>query len=472
MVFDGTIHIQPSFLWTDVLIYILLLSIITFALWAAKYKHWREPWIRVCQRKLGMIAFVILIAYSLIALLDSIHFQIISQRDNTIANQSVQSLLDVLLRPLGEQQESTYSAPFALFSSVKTTTFDNGVAKSFYPRLNYAAPYLKNPADKTQDILKKAASGLAVGMLINLIIATVIIFFIARRQKLSFYRVFNWILKGRGGSTAWREILITLSVIILVASFIKSVSPYYHVFGTDKVGNDILFETIKSIRTGLVIGTLTTLVMLPFAILFGTEAGYFGGWRDDVIQYTYTTLSSVPAVLLISAAVLSLQVFIANHTSLFPTLESRADARLLSLCVILGITSWTSLCRLLRAETLKLREMDYVKAAYAMGVKNLKIIWRHIIPNVLHIILITVVLDFSALVLAEAVLSYVGVGVDPITPSWGNMINSGRLDLAREPVVWWPLLAAFIFMFILVLSANLFADAVRDAFDPRSRNEI
>ena len=92
---------------------------------------------------------------------------------------------------------------------------------------------------------------------------------------------------------------------------------------------------------------------------------------------------------------------------------------------------------------------------------------RHILPNVMHIILITVVLDFSALVLTEAVLSYVGVGVDPTTLSWGNMINSARLELAREPLVWWPLVAAFVFMFTLVLAANLFADTVRDAFDPR-----
>ena len=95
------------------------------------------------------------------------------------------------------------------------------------------------------------------------------------------------------------------------------------------------------------------------------------------------------------------------------------------------------------------------------------ILGRHILPNVLHIVLIIVVLDFSGLVLAEAVLSYVGVGVDPSTISWGNMINGARLELAREPIVWWSLVAAFVFMFTLVLSANLFADAVRDAFDPR-----
>jgi peptide/nickel transport system permease protein len=143
--------------------------------------------------------------------------------------------------------------------------------------------------------------------------------------------------------------------------------------------------------------------------------------------------------------------------------------RLLFLCMILGVTSWTGLCRLLRGETLKLREVDYIQAAHAFGVGNLTIIVRHILPNVMHIVLIAVVLDFSSLVLAEAVLSYINIGVDPSMISWGNMINGARLEMAREPIVWWSLVAAFIFMFGLVLSANLFSDAVRDGFDPRLR---
>lgn len=240
-----------------------------------------------------------------------------------------------------------------------------------------------------------------------------------------------------------------------------------HIFGTNKIGQDVFYESIKSIRTGLLIGTLTTFFMLPFALFFGTIAGYFGGFIDDAIQYLYTTLSSIPGVLLITAMVLVMQVFISNHPQLFPTIADRADARLLSLCFILGITSWASLCRLLRAETLKLREQDFVTASIAMGARRLPIIIRHILPNVMHIVIITIVLDFSGLVLAEAVLSYVGVGVDPTTASWGNMINTSRLELAREPMVWWPLLAALVFMFFLVLAANLFADGVRDAFDPR-----
>lgn len=242
-----------------------------------------------------------------------------------------------------------------------------------------------------------------------------------------------------------------------------------HIFGTNKIGQDVFYESIKSIRTGLLIGTLTTIFMLPFALFLGTIAGYFGGLIDDAIQYLYTTLSSIPGVLLITAMVLVMQVVISNHPNLFPTIADRADARLLTLCFILGITSWASLCRLLRAETLKLREQDFVMASVAMGAKKMPIIIRHILPNVMHIVIITIVLDFSGLVLAEAILSYVGVGVDPTTASWGNMINTSRLELAREPMVWWPLCAALIMMFFLVLSANLFSDAVRDAFDPRVR---
>jgi len=219
------------------------------------------------------------------------------------------------------------------------------------------------------------------------------------------------------------------------------------------------------------LGTLTTLVMLPLAIIFGILAGFFGGWVDDVIQYIYTTLNAIPGVLLIAASILMVQVYMAGHEQAFTSIIVRADTRLLFLCLILGVTNWTGLCRLLRAETLKLREMEYVQAARALGVKQGMILFRHILPNVMHIVLISVVLDFSSLVLAEAVLSYINIGVDPTTYSWGNMINGARLEMAREPIVWWSLSAAFLFMFTLVLAANLFADTVQDAFDPRRSAE-
>jgi peptide/nickel transport system permease protein len=267
----------------------------------------------------------------------------------------------------------------------------------------------------------------------------------------------------------WWSMLLTAGTLLAIIGPALALCTGYHVLGTDKVGQDVLYLALKSIRTGLVIGTVTTLVLLPFAVTLGIMAGYFRGWIDDLIQYLYTTINSIPGVLLIAAAVLLMQVYVDQHPELFPTSAQRADLRLLFLCMILGLTSWTGLARLLRGEALKLRELEYIQAAQAFGVRDARIIGRHILPNVMHIVLISLVMDFSGLVLAEAVLSYVGVGVDPSMISFGTMINAARLEMSREPVVWWALAAAFVFMFVLVLAANLFADAVRDAFDPRVR---
>jgi len=227
--------------------------------------------------------------------------------------------------------------------------------------------------------------------------------------------------------------------------------PGSHLLGTDKTGQDVLCKTLKSVRTGLIVGGLTTLIAVPFAILFGVVAGFFGGWIDDAVQYVYSTLASVPWVLLVVAFML---VF---------------GQGLVQLCVVMGLTGWVSLCRVLRGEAMKLREREFVQAALALGVSRLRVIWKHIVPNVMHLVLISVVLRFSGLVLAEAVLSYIGVGVGPDTQSWGSMIDQARSELGRDPVVWWSLAAAFAAMFALVLTANLFGDAVRDALDPRLR---
>ena len=235
--------------------------------------------------------------------------------------------------------------------------------------------------------------------------------------------------------------------------------PGKHLLGTDRVGTDVLYMAVKGTRTGMVLGAFTTLLVIPFAILFGVVAGYFGGWVDDVIQYIYTVLSSIPALLRIVA-------FMIIVDTKFPQVS-----RLFALCLIMGITSWTGLCRVLRGETLRLRETEFIQACEAMGVSRFRIILLHIVPNVMHIVLITAVLSFSGRVLAEAVLTYIGIGVGADTYSWGTMINNARLELARDPIVWWNLFAAFIFMLGLVLPANLFGDALRDALDPRLRTQ-
>ncbi len=458
-------------LWTDALIFLLVLAISIYAVYAQSKTHLLEPWRYVLKRPLALSALVILLAYVVVGLLDSIHFREALESTDGIETKSysgeVISIFDVLTSTLKNRQEKSYSAPFATHLYVKETIETNDGIVREYPRLTFGGAHLTDTAnDRSLDIAVLSVIGIIKGILFWLGFLGLTVFYMAGWRKHKFKAQLQIVLQAERFAP-YRVVFVTLGFLVLFVFFAMEFADKYHILGTDKVGQDVLYLAVKSIRTGLVIGTLTTLIMLPFAVALGVIAGHFGGWVDDVVQYIYTTLSSIPGVLLIAAAILSLQVYIANNPDMYETILERADLRLLFLCIILGITSWTGLCRLLRGETLKLRELEYVHAAKAFGVGNTKIITKHILPNVMHIVLIIVVLDFSSLVLAEAVLSYVGVGVDPITISWGNMINSARLEMAREPVVWWSLVAAFIFMFVLVLSANLFSDAVRDAFDPK-----
>ncbi len=465
--------VKPVILWTDVLLFLLAGVVVVTVLYARRREHLRAPWRFVRRSRLGMAALVILAAYIAIGLIDSVHFRLPLPNPagaTTVAEYSTEvvSLLDVLIWPLKTRVEKSYSAPFATHLYAKETIErPDGTQTRDFPRLQFGGAHLADPQhDRGRDLAFTAASGLLRGFVAWVALLGAIAFGLARRDGAGWPETLARILRGHS-NTPWAVILSTLGVLLVVAFVTGDLAAKYHVFGTDKVGTDVLYLSLKSIRTGIVIGTVTTLIMLPFAVLLGIMAGYFRGWVDDVIQYLYTTLSSIPGVLLIAAAILILQAYMATHPDAFDTTAVRADARLLFLCAILGVTSWTSLCRLLRGETLKLREVEYVQAARASGAGSPTIILRHLLPNVMHIVLITVTLDFSGLVLAEAVLSYVGVGVDPSTISWGTMINSARLEMAREPMVWWSLAAAFAFMFTLVLAANLFSDVVRDAFDPR-----
>ena len=460
----------PVILWTDVLVYILLLAVI-FAFFYIKHKpHLRASWLLILQSKRGVISIIILLSYTTIGLLDSIHFRpLLDKHDNITEKKQyatqVLSVLDVITSPLRQEAEKTYSAPLATRSFVREMVIaEDGSRHYDYPRLEFAGVHLVDEQDKWLDIATTIISGSLLAFILWLLLCIIIMGVITRGERLLDKKKRIIAISHHYPLST---LLLMLALILLVTCNLSMLSMNYHVFGTDKVGTDVLYQTLKSVRTGLAIGTLTTLIMLPIALIMGIVAGFFGGLIDDVIQYIYTTLNSIPGVLLVAAFVLMLQVYITNHPEHFTSVMQQADIRLLFLCIILGITSWTGLCRILRGETLKLREAEYVLAAKALGVSNIGILWRHILPNLMHIVLMTIVLDFSGLVLAEAVLSYVGVGVDPSMISWGNMINSARLEMARDPIVWWSLSAAFIFMFVLVLAANLFADVVRDAFDPR-----
>lgn len=436
-------------LWTDALIFILISVAVILFFSLRKKQHFVRPWQKVSHSRTGMVSLVFLAFFLSIGLLDSLHFKPSDVRSNEII-----SVLDSWASHLREYQEKSYSAPFSAYLYSKELIVQAGKESYWgYPRLQYGGSHLHRvEAEKVQDILVKGLTGFAKGTGIIILL----------------FCCYHWFFRQKFFSQKTINVVFTSLFFLSTLSYsLVELSGYYHVLGTDKVGEDVFYQAIKSIRTGLVIGSLTTLIMLPLAIVFGILAGFFRGWVDDIIQYIYTTLNSIPGVLLIAASILMVQVYMANHQAEFTSLVARADMRLLFLCLILGVTSWTGLCRMLRAETLKLREMEYVQAARALGVPRYRILSRHILPNVMHIVFISVVLDFSSLVLAEAVLSYVNIGVDPTTYSWGNMINGARLEMAREPIVWWSLTASFVFMFSLVLAANLFADTVRDAFDPR-----
>jgi len=463
------------FLYTDVLVFVLVAAFAVFFFYARRHEHLRAPWRQILGRRIAMASAVVLLSFVFIGLADSIHYkQAVSKKDDgsIVYSAETVSLFDRLVLPLKTRVEKTYSAPFAtqLYAKENIEKNDGNVTRDYPPLLYGGAHLVSLQRSVGTDVLIRISYAVLKSVPIMVLVVLLVAWKLSSGNKLGFNGNLLQILRGQH-TVPWRSILGAVAVILLLVMLGVELTPYYHVLGTDKVGQDVLYLALKSIRTGLLIGTLTTLVMLPFAILMGIMAGYFRGWIDDVIQYIYTTLSSIPGVLLIAAAVLMVDVIINNNPDLFRSIAERADVKLLSLCIILGITSWTSLCRLLRGEALKLREVDYIQAAQAFGTRHMRIISRHILPNVMHIVLIVIVLDFSGLVLAEAVLAYVGVGVDPSMNSWGNMINGARLEMAREPIVWWSLMAAFIFMFTLVLSANLFADAVRDAFDPRLRSQ-
>lgn len=462
------------FLWTDVALWLMALGVLTYAWRVRRSPNLRATWTRVARDTPAMCSAVVLAAFALVGLLDSVHYRpLLPPAPGAAADAprayapAVASVLDGLLRGTAlTQPEKTYSSPLAVRLFTKETLLIDDKPVREFPRLRAAGTHLADPdRDYVGDVYRRLGLGLAAGLAAALTGVGLVFAGLARRAGAA--AAAEALLRGYG-AMPWHAMVITFILLCLAVGALAGLSSGYHALGTDRIGNDVLWQALKSIRTALVIGSLTTLAMLPPAIVFGIAAGYFKGKADDAIQYLYTTITSIPGVLLVAACALMMQVYIDNHADLFDTSAARADLRLFLLCMILGLTGWAGLCRLLRAETLKLRELEYVQAARAFGLSHWRIMTRHLLPNVAHLVLITVVLEFSGLVLYEAVLSYLGIGVDPGMNSFGSMIDGARFEMSRDPMIWWNLMAAFVFMLTLVLAANLFADAVRDAFDPRT----
>lgn len=223
-----------------------------------------------------------------------------------------------------------------------------------------------------------------------------------------------------------------------------------HWFGTDIFGRDVLARAAHASLTSITVGIIGTAIALLIGSLLGGMAGYFGGRVDEVIVWFYTTVDTIPYILLV----------VALSFVMGPSLKT--------LCLATGLTFWIGHCRVMRGEFLKHRERDYILAASALGASHLRCL-MHILPNVSHLILINFSLSFVSIVKSEVILSYLGLGIEAGVPSWGVMINDARLELARG--VWWNLAAASLFMFFLVLSFNLFADTLRVALDPRLKTK-
>jgi ABC-type dipeptide/oligopeptide/nickel transport system permease subunit len=212
-----------------------------------------------------------------------------------------------------------------------------------------------------------------------------------------------------------------------------------YILGTDIFGRSVLTKVIHGTQIAMSVGLISSFIAIPIGVTLGALAGYFGGWVDEVIVWFYTTFSSIPGIML-----------------------------LMSIAFILGLTSWVGLCRLIRGEVLKHKNREYVQAAGALGAGHGRKLFKHIIPNVSHIVIIYTSLQFQVAIKSEVILSYIGLGVSG-QPSWGTMIDDAKMELARG--VWWQLAGATVAMFVVVLAFNILGDALRDALDPKLKGK-
>ncbi len=226
---------------------------------------------------------------------------------------------------------------------------------------------------------------------------------------------------------------------------------WQHPFGTDVLGRDVLARAVHGTATALSVGLVSSGISLLIGLTLGALAGFYGGWVDGLIVWLYTTVDSIPYILLV------------------PAITFVLGRGLINVYIALGVTSWVTLCRLIRGEFMKHKDRDYVMAAKVIGASDTSKIFKHILPNVTHLAFVQFGLGFVAAIKIEVILSYLGLGVDPSTPSWGIMLDDSKLELSRP--FWGNLCAATIFMFGLILSFNLFNDALRESLDPKLKNK-
>ena len=225
---------------------------------------------------------------------------------------------------------------------------------------------------------------------------------------------------------------------------------WQHWMGTDLFGRSVLAKVIKSTQVAMSVGFCVSMIAILIGLTLGALAGYFGGAIDELIVWLYSTVASIPNIMLLIALAFIL------------------GKGILAVYVALGMTNWVELCRLIRGEVKRHKDREYVQAAMALGASHWRKLFRHILPNVLHIVIIRFSLIFQFAIKAEVILSYLGLGVQG-SPSWGIMIDDARTELTRG--IWWQLAFATLAMFLVVLAFNIVSDALRDALDPKLKGK-
>ena len=228
-----------------------------------------------------------------------------------------------------------------------------------------------------------------------------------------------------------------------------------HICGTDIFGQSVFRKVVYGAKISLTVAFFASIISIVIGVPLGAMAGYFGGVIDEIVVWIYSTLSSIPHILLILAFAMVLKdktvagFEIAGNTTVY---------------LAIGLTSWVGICRLIRGEVIKHKDRDYVLAAKSYGCGTRRIIFRHIIPNIFHLVIISFSLRFVNFIHAEVILSFLGLG-EKNKPSWGAMIDSARLDLSRG--YWWEMTAATVAILVISLALNVFGDALRDCLDPK-----
>ena len=234
--------------------------------------------------------------------------------------------------------------------------------------------------------------------------------------------------------------------------------------GTDQQGRSVLWRTLYGARMSMTVALGASILAISIGTTLGAIAGYFGGATDAFITWLFTTVASVPRILLVLAMAYSLR---GKQVDLFGLLSE--PVRLTGagmLIAAMGLTSWVGLCRIIRGEILKQKTMDYESAARALGLSRGRILVRHLLPNAFYLVIIQFSLIVPLFIHLEVILSYLGLGAGGGV-SWGQMIQASLQEMMRSPVVWWQLAAATAAIFGISLALNLFGDALRDALDPK-----